>query len=288
MTEINFISVAEYNATTPQTDGEIVIDTLNAVVQTPQTVHYLGANPPLISIKNGLNVTVKSSGDFVADTLCLYHFYYSSGGFVVLNIQPVLDLEMPVPTQEVIFEDDFQGTVINGQKWNITDNPNIDLSQNDELIFTDSNTVTSGAAMTKVDTINLFQFDTTGKILHIDFEVERNLTDATNLTVFLVSGSNDKIVWNSDTNNNTGVYFMIAENNVYHTTTDTGENPSGEFRIILDSNNVTLQKLSTGIYTTIATGVFTDGTYYVQIHRSKQAVAGATNKIKYFKITEIA
>ena len=80
---ITFDDYAEYNAITPITSGNITITPTGAIAGAYVAFYFNGSTEPTISGATGQLV----SGDFVADELNIYHFFWNTNGNYVLNIQ---------------------------------------------------------------------------------------------------------------------------------------------------------------------------------------------------------
>lgn len=122
---------AFYNAATPSSSTSITLDETNPIIGATASFYSDGAAEVIPTNNSSI---YEISGSFVPGKKNVYHFYWDGNKFMG-NIQVGDDFTPPLPAPNILFEETYDGTTIDTNKWDVTnpDNTVITFVQNENL-----------------------------------------------------------------------------------------------------------------------------------------------------------
>lgn len=187
------------------------------------------------------------------------------------------------PTIVPLLHDDFSGTTIDTAKWEQTrSGTDVDLAQDDKLIFTDTVTKTSGLAPEKLQSVSLF--DSTGVVLVLRFDMAMPVYNDVNFGVG----------WESSSVNLVSIRSREGKiwTDVYKAGTPsipesfTGINRDNSFKIVIENQVASFYYYSNGwqlINTMICND---DASYRVTLFRNIDSVNGTVCEVDNVYVTD--
>ncbi|MCG9970987.1 fibronectin type III domain-containing protein [Christiangramia crocea] len=221
-----------------------------------------------------------SDTGLTADTL--YYYWLLAQGS--LNADSDL-ATTSVTTSIPLLSDTFTGTTIDTGKWTVYGSgTDISVTQNDELIFTDLNTKTTGVTEAGLDSV--LTVNTASGLRVLKFDVSKNPVNDTFYGIqFKIANTNDLIRLQSDPDPSL-VRFAIKKSGTLTSNVSFTKSINNSFKIVVNGTTAQLYIWENSAWSLLATESCNTNTYYINIFRANDTISGTVANLDNLHLTD--
>ena len=170
----------------------------------------------------------------------------------------------------------FDGAVLDTAKFALVDGTNVAYTQNNEGIFTDTGTGTSGGEYLTTD--GLFTFDTSTGDKYLYFDIART-GNTDNFFQIILLGTNNFIRIMTDDGEGNTIKILNTIDSVAQSEVVTTSEFSSTIKAKFSSESLQLYKFDGAEYQLIGTAAFGDSTYFLRFNKAGDTTTGSTTTI---------